>query len=137
MATRIRRVTYFHTTVHDQPGEAYRLPSLLANQGVNLMAFTAVPVGPAQTQLTLFPDQKGKLETEAKRARLHLDGPYPAILVQGDDHVGVLASIHQQLFEANVNVFAANAVTDGKGDFGYVIYVREDDFAQATKALGI
>ena len=137
MATRIRRVSYFHATVHDQPGEAYRLLSLLAQQGVNLMAFTAVPVGPAQTQLTLFPDQKGKLESEATRARMHLDGPYQAILVQGDDYVGVLADIHQKLYEAQVNVFAANAVTDGKGDFGYVIYVREDEFDMATKALGI
>ncbi len=59
MATRIRRVSYFHTVVHDQPGEAFKLLSLLANQGVNLMAFTAVPVGPSQTQLTLFPDEKG------------------------------------------------------------------------------
>jgi len=137
MAIRIRRVSYFNTTVHDQPGEAYRLLSLLAAQGLNLQAFTAIPVGPAQTQLTLFPDQKGKLEMEARRAGLHLDGPYPAILVQGDDHVGVLAEIHEQLFEANVNVYAANAVTDGKGDFGYLIYVREDEFDRAAKALGI
>ena len=101
------------------------------------MAFTAVPVGPSQTQLTLFPDEKGKLETEALNARMSLDGPYPAILVQGDDYVGVLADIHQQLFEARVNVFAANAVTDGKGDFGYVIYVRKDEYNKAAKALGI
>ncbi len=137
MATKIRRVNYFQTTVHDQPGEAYRLLALLAGQGVNLMAFTAVPIGPARTQLTLFPDQKGKLETEAKNARLHLDGPYPAILVQGDDHIGVLAELHQQLFEAKVNIFAATAVTDGKGDFGYVIYVRQEDFDRAAKSLGI
>ena len=137
MATKTRRVSYYHTTVHDQPGEAYRLLSLLAGQGVNLMAFTAVPVGAALTQLTLFPDEKGKFETEAKNAGLHLDGPYQAILVQGKDHIGVLAELHQQLFEANVNVFAATAVTDGKGDFGYVIYVREGEYAHAAKALGI
>ncbi len=137
MATRIRRVSYFHTVVHDQPGEAFKLLSLLANQGVNLMAFTAVPVGPSQTQLTLFPDEKGKLESEALRARMHLDGPYPAILVQGDDYVGVLADLHQQLYEARVNVYATYAVTDGKGDFGYVIYVRQDEIERAAKALGI
>jgi predicted amino acid-binding ACT domain protein len=137
MATRIRRVSYFYTVVHDQPGEAYKLLSLLANQGVNLMAFTAVPIGPSHTQLTLFPDQKGKLETEARNAGLRLDGPHPAILVQGDDHVGVLADIHEKLYEESVNVYAATAVTDGKGDFGYLIYVRPEEFDKATRALSI
>lgn len=137
MASKIRRVNYYHMTVHDQPGEAYRLLSMLAVEGLNLMAFTAVPVGPAQTQFTLFPEEKAKFVTQAKEAGIHLDGPYPAILVQGDDYVGVLADIHQKLYEANVNVYAANAVTDGKGDFGYVIYVRESDFEDASRSLGI
>ena len=52
MAYRIRRVEYFTTTVHDQPGEAYKLLSQLADLGLNLVAFTAVPVGPLHAQLT-------------------------------------------------------------------------------------
>jgi prephenate dehydratase len=55
MAFKIRRVDYFYTTVKDQPGEAYKLLSLLASMGIKLFAFTAVPFGPMTTQLTIFP----------------------------------------------------------------------------------
>ena len=46
MANHIRLVDYYYTTVQDQPGEAYRLLNQLAGQGINLLAFTAVPIGP-------------------------------------------------------------------------------------------
>ncbi len=44
--------------------------------------------------------------------------------------------IHMRLFEANVNVSAATGVVDGVGSFGYVIYVRADDYERAAKTLG-
>lgn len=137
MPTTIRRVNYFNTTVRDEPGEAYRLLADLAGQGVNLLAFTAVPVGPTLTQLTLFPEEAGRLEHHAKYARIHLEGPYNALLVQGDDQLGVLAELHSRLFEAGVNVYASSAVTDGKGDYGYLLYVRPEQFDKAAAALGI
>ena len=137
MATKIRRVEYFNTAVRDEPGSAYRILADIAGQGVNLLGFTAVPVGPTLTQLTLFPDDPAKLQHHAKLARIHLDGPYFALLVQGDDHMGVLAGIHEKLYQAGVNVYASNAVTDGKGDFGYIVYVRPETFDDAAKALGI
>jgi hypothetical protein len=137
MATKIRRVEYFNTAVRDEPGSAYRILADIAGQGVGLLAFTAVPVGPTLTQLTLFPDDPGRLWETASLARIHLDGPYPALLVQGDDQLGVLADLHEKLYQAGVNVYASNAVTDGKGDFGYIIYVRPDKVDAAARALGI
>ena len=62
MAYRIRRVEYFHATVVDEPGEAYKVLSALAGLGVNLVAFTAVPVGPDRTQLTALPGGPGEDE---------------------------------------------------------------------------
>jgi hypothetical protein len=137
MATTVRRVDYFHTSVPDQPGEAYRLLASLSEQRVNLVAFTAVPIGPVKTQLTLFPEDDALLKSAAKRARLELDGPYPALLVQGDDELGVLARIHEQLFQANVNVYAASGVTDGRGGFGYLIWVKPGEFERAAETLGV
>ena len=67
MAFRIRRVEYFTTTVHDRPGEAYKLLSQLEDLGLNLVAFTAVPVGPLHAQLTIFPEdplEYGKCRTQ-------------------------------------------------------------------------
>lgn len=135
MAYSIRRAEYYHATIADRPGEAYALLSELADLGINLLAFTAVPVGPDHVQLTLFPEDPPRLETEAGRAGLELEGPHEAILVQGDDELGALAGIHERLAEASVNVYASSGVTDGRGSFGYVIYVREDQLARAGEAL--
>ena len=137
MAFRIRRVEYFTATVQDQPGEAYKLLSQLADLGLNLLAFTAVPVGPLRAQLTLFPEDPRKMTSAARQAGLALDGPHPALLVQGDDELGALARIHGKIFEANVNVYASTGVADGRGSFGYVIYVRPEDYERAAEALGV
>lgn len=137
MAFSIRRVQYFYATVHDQPGEAYRLLSQLAEAGVNVVAVTAVPVGPVHTQLTLFPEDELAMEDAARKSGLALDGPHPALLVQGDDELGVLAGIHAQLAEADVNVYASSGVSSGKGSFGYILYIRPEKFEQAAAALGV
>jgi len=81
MAFSIHRVEYFTTTVQDQPGEAYKLLSQLADLELNLVAFTAVPVGPFRAQLTLFPEDPLRMADAARKAGLVLDGPHPALLV--------------------------------------------------------
>jgi hypothetical protein len=137
MGFSIRRVQYFYTTVADQPGEAYKLLARLADLGLNLLAFTAVPIGPIQTQLTLFPEQGRKMAEEAKKAGLVLNGPYPALLVQGDDELGALARVHERLYEAGVNVYASTGVADGHGSYGYIVYVRQEDYDRAATALEV
>lgn len=137
MAYKISRVQYFHTTVKDRPGEAYKFLSNLSRLKINLLAFTAVPVGPTLTQLTIFPESPALMKNEATRAGLFLEGPHPAILVQGDDDLEGLAEIHLKIYEADVNVYSASGVLDGKGGFGYIIYVKAEDFEKAASALGI
>ena len=137
MAHSIRRVDYFYTTIQDRPGEAYKLLAQMAEMGLNMVAFTAVPVGPTHTQLTIFPEDSGKTAAAAQRAGMRMDGPHPAFLVQGDDELGALAEIHQELFRANVNVYASSGVTDGRGTYGYLIYVRPEEYERAAKALSI
>ena len=135
MAHKVRKVDYFYCTVQDQPGESYKLLALLADEGVNLLAFTAVPSGLLNTQFTLFPEDSDKLKTEAKKASLVIHGPVPALLIQGDDELGVLTEVHKKLYDFGVNVVASTAVTDGKGGFGYVIYVRTEQFDTAVAAF--
>ena len=96
----IRGAEYYRTTVADEPHQGYELLSDLADLGINLLAFTAVPSGSDQVQLTLFPEDPSRLEAEAKRAGLLLDGPHPAILVHGDDELGALAKIHRRMADA-------------------------------------
>lgn len=137
MAYSIRRVDYFYLTVEDHPGEAYKLLSLLATMGVNLLAFTAVPASPQRTQLTIFPEDTSTAMDAAKKAGIAVQGPQFAFLVQGDDELGALSAVHEKLYQANVNVSASNGVTDGKGSFGYIIYVRPNEYEMAARALGV
>jgi predicted amino acid-binding ACT domain protein len=137
MAFNIRRVDYFYTTVKDQPGEAYKVLTQLASLGINLLAITAVPFGPMNTQLTIFPEDSGQLRNQAEKSGLKLEGPQPAVLVQGDDELGALADLHMKLYEANVNVYASSGVAGGKGSYGYIIYVRPDDYDRALAALNL
>ena len=137
MAFTIRPVEYYYANVRDELGAAYGVLSLLAGRGVNLLAFTAVPTGPTLAQFSLFPEDPNKLVAEADAAGLSLDGPHHALLAQGDDELGALASVHERLLGAGVDIYASSGVTDAQGTFGYVVYVREDQFARAVGALGL
>ena len=135
MAFTIRPVEYHYLILRDELGAAYRVLSQLAERGVNLLAFTAVPSGPALAQFALFPEDPRKLAAEARAAGMTLDGPYHALLVQGDDELGALATVHERLFRAGVDVYASAGVTDARGTFGYVVYLREDQVERAAAAL--
>jgi hypothetical protein len=136
MSVTVRAVSYFYATVVDKAGEAYRLLSHLAEAGVNLLAFSAMPSGPEHAQLVLFPDSADSLIDIAKAGGFTLIGPQQAFLVQGDDHLGAMAGIYRKLFDVKVDVYASSGVTDGRGGFGYVLYVRPASFERARQALG-
>lgn len=137
MAYSVKRVEYFYTTITDVPDEGFQLLTRLAELGINLLAFTAVPVGPMRIQFALFPEDATKLGTMAKQIGFTLDGPHTALLVQGDDELGALAVVHRKLSQAGVSVYASSGVADGRGGYGYVIYVRPDQVERAVSALGV
>ena len=134
MAFTVRRMDYYYTTVNERPAEAYAMLTALAGLGVNFVALTAVPMGPDSTQLTLFPEDPLRLIDAARKAGLQLNGPHAALLVQGSDELGALASIHGRLHDAGVEVFASSGVT-GNGFFGYILYVRPEHSERATQVL--
>jgi len=136
MAVNVRRVQYFHVAVKDEPGAAYRILSELAGATVNLLAFTATPTGPENTQLTLFPENPDELVALADGKALCLVGPHHAFLVQGDDRLGSLAEFHRMLYDAQINVYASSGVSDGRGHYGYILYVRGQDYEAAAHAVG-
>ena len=66
MPFEIRRVEYFRITVKDEPGQGFAVLSALSSQGVNLLAFTAIPVVSGhETQLTLYPDSSTAMSRAA------------------------------------------------------------------------
>jgi len=137
MGHTIRRVEYFYTSVNDRPGEALRFLTALADLGVNLLAFSAIPNGLHQTQLMIFPADSQTLKDQSERVGFAVDGPHSALLVQGEDVPGALVGIHENLHDAGINVAAATGVSGGGGSFGYVIHVRATDFERAAEVLGV
>jgi len=137
MSYSVRLVHYFHTTVKDRPGEGCRILDELADCGVNLLAFSAVPIGPGTSQIMLFPEDEDRLIRAAEETGIDLENPQHAFLVQGDDHLGALVTIHRKFADGQINVYATYGVTDGRGGYGCVVYVRPEDVDAATRVLGV
>ncbi|HTR97592.1 MAG TPA: hypothetical protein VMH61_06790 [Candidatus Acidoferrales bacterium] len=135
MAVTVRRVEYFYATVRGEPDEAFEILNHLAGQGVNLLALNTMPLGPDATQLTLFPESAARLHDAARASGLTLEGPHAALLVQGEDELGIVARLHARLHRGGVDVYASNAVTDGHGYYGYVLYLRSEDADRALALL--
>lgn len=131
----VKEVEYYYALVADEPGEARKLLEFLSEKGVNLMAFTAFPVGEGKSQLDFFPENPYHLQKAADDAEIPLVGPKRAFLIQGEDRIGVLYECHLKLSNAGINVHASNGVVDGKGRFGYVIWVHPDNFEKASRVL--
>jgi hypothetical protein len=132
----VRRIEYFYATIGDRPGEARRLLEHLSERGVNLVAFTAFPVGAGQAQLDFIPESPAQLQKAAADAGVDLVGPKNAFLIQGDDRIGALHQYHLMLANAGINVRASNGSCGGTGSFGFVLWVSTEDYEQAAKALG-
>ena len=57
-------------------------------------------------------------------------------VVGGNEDVKVVIPIQvAELADAGVNVYASNGVSDGKGSYGYVIYVRPEEYDEAAAAV--
>ena len=136
MALKVRTVEYFYTRLEGEPAKAYEFLEKLASEEINLLAFSAVPYGPNRMELTIFPERTELLVQRAKELGWVLTGPYHACLIQGDDQLGALAQIQKTLIDAGVSIYASSGVTDGVGRYGYVIYLKEGDHANAAKVLG-
>jgi hypothetical protein len=70
-----------------------------------------------------------------RNRNLRLDGPHTAVLVQGDDQVGAIARPHHRLGAARVDAYATSGVTDGRGNFGHILFMRPEDAERAVQAL--
>jgi hypothetical protein len=137
MGETIKRVEYFYAIVEDKPGEARKLLEFCSAHSVNLINFTAFPVGEKLSQLDFVPEDPEKLKLAAKEADIDLYGPKKAFVIQGEERLGILVEYHLRLADAGVNVRAANGTNDGRGGFGYIIWVNQEDYEKAAEALGV
>ncbi|MCP4583563.1 MAG: hypothetical protein GY839_18290 [candidate division Zixibacteria bacterium] len=137
MAETIKRIEYFYAIVEDRPGEARKLLEFCSAHSVNLINFTAFPVGEKLSQLDFVPEDAEKLKMAAQDAGIDLYGPKKAFLIQGEERLGILVEYHLRLAGAGINVRAANGTNDGRGGFGYILWVNQDDYEKAAATLGV
>lgn len=131
----VKQVDYYYTIVDDSHGKGYWLLEHFRQNGVGLVSFTAFPVGKGRSQIDLVPTNVEKLIKASMSAGIELVGPKKAFIVQGDDEVGAIVETHYKLSAAGINVHAANGISDGTGRFGYIFWVKPEDYDQAVLAL--
>jgi len=137
LAEEIKKVEYYYAIIIDGLGEARRLLKFCLDNGVNLINFTAFPLGEGEVQMDFFPEDSKKLEIAAQEAGIPLRGPKRAFLIRGEDRMGVLLEHHVKLSDGGVNIIAANGTADGRGGFGHIIWVDENDYERAAELLGV
>jgi hypothetical protein len=134
MANDVRKVDYFYVTVSNSPGQGAKVLEDLANEGVNLLAFSGFPSG-RKAQLDLMPEDSAALKRVAKKLGLALSERKTGFLLQGDDRVGAMTGVLNKLKDARINVTAMDAVTSGDGRFGAIFWVKAEDVAKAGRLL--
>ena len=135
MADTVKSVDYYYVTVRDEPGEGTRILSALKDSGVNLVAFLGFPLGDGRSQLDLVPEDSQSLVEAAQRSGITLSDAKRALLIQGNDRVGVVAEITAKLADANINLTAAAATVAGSGRYGMIVWVAPADHERAAQVL--
>jgi hypothetical protein len=135
MISSVKHVEFFSIVVPDKPGEARKLLEFLSEQTVNLLALNASPMGGGQSQIDFFPEDPELLRRAAADAGMALLGPKKAFLIQGEDKIGALYDFHLKLSNAGINIRASSGVVDGTGRFGFVLWVDEADYDEASEVL--
>jgi len=133
MSDRVRKVDYFYVMVPNTAGQAEKVLSGLAAQGVNLLAFSGFPSG-GKGQLDLVPENSAALTRAAKKLKLKLSKKKSGFLLQGEDRVGAMLKTLKALSGAKINVTAMDAVVTG-GRFGAIFWVKPKSVAKAARLL--
>ncbi len=94
-------------------------------------------MGRDRTQLVIYPLNATWLGDLARHEGLRLVGPHHAFIIHGDDELGALVRIHQNLCDASINVSSANGITDGRGGYRYIMHVHPDDYERALEILDV
>lgn len=133
----LQKVEYFYVIVEDKRGEGNWILEHFREKGVNLISFTAFPLGSGKTQLDFIPADKELLKSAAAEAHINLIGPKRAFLYRGDDKPGSIVEIHSKLSNAGINVHSANAMATSDGKFGLILWVKPEDYDSAARVLKV
>jgi hypothetical protein len=135
MVLNITKVNFYTVTVQGQITEASKLLTIIAEAGVDLLAYNAIPINTSQTKLTLFPIDSSKMIIGVKKANVIMEGPYSAIIITGNEKPGELAEIYRKLSKASIPVEESSGIAHINGGYGVVLYLQKEDCDRAEMAL--
>jgi hypothetical protein len=135
MGDEIRRVGHYTIDLENTPGAGARVLGLLRDGDVNLIAVWGYVTAGGKARLELVPDDAAGFDAAAKAGGLAVSEPTTAFYVIGEDRRGASFELFDRLAHAGVSVVAAQAVADGRGRFGAVIFVDPADLQKAATAL--
>jgi hypothetical protein len=135
MADIVKKVAYFAMDVPDKPGEGARVLGTLAEEGVNLLAFTGFPSG-RKAQLDIIPEDVAIFKKAVKATKMKTRPQKFGFLVRGDDRKGAVARLLKILAERKINVTAVDAASAGAGRYAAILWVEPKDVNKTAKALG-
>ena len=137
MADKARRIDYVTIQIADEPGAASRVFKSLKDAGVNLLAAVGFPTAKGKAQLSLVPADPAALSKAARVPGIAVSAQKQAFFIQGADRVGAVAEVLTKLAEAKINVTALSATAAQPGNFGMVLWVKPENVAKASTALGV
>lgn len=137
MSIKVSKAEYYSAVFDDKSGVAAGLFKLFKKNNVNLLAFHAFPKGNNQSQIDFFPKNPKRFGSILAEIGVKLAGPKYSFLLQGVDDLGAITEQHDLLAKQNISFRASSGVVDGDGHFGYIIWVKPQDFDRAAEAFGI
>ncbi len=135
MSDEIRRVQHYTIDIQNEVGAGARVLAQLRDGDVNLTAVWGYSASGGHARLELVPDDPEGFAAAAKAAGLEIGEGTTAFYFTGEDRRGAIAGALERLARAGVGVVAAQAISDGRGRFGGVIFVEPADLQKAATAL--
>ena len=135
MAYRVRKVKYVRLRVPARAGQAAAILHTLKEANIDLLAFSGFPVDKGKAQIDLISDDMAAIGRVARKHDWRLSKVKQAFLSQGDDQPGAIEKVLRRLADERINVIAADAVAAGKGRYGMIFWVKQNQYRKAAHAL--
>ena len=135
MAHQVRRARYCYVVVPNRAGRGADLLDALADEDVNLLAFSGFPARGGKAQMDFIGDDMGGVRRALKRQGLRPSAVKRCFIVTGDDRIGAVGRHLRRLAEARINVTAADAVVAGRKRYGMILWVKPKDYRRAARVL--
>jgi hypothetical protein len=136
MALTVRRITLWRADVANEPGALARALEPLAAAGASLsqvMGFR-IPDAPERSAIEVFPVSGRRAERAAAEGGLR-PFPIPAVLLEGDDRVGLGARLARGLADEGINIAFLVAATVGRRFVATIGFADERIVKRAMQRL--